>query len=135
MDTAQWEEFGFWNVSNELSGQGYNGNSDELENKQHEHRILKASHNSNDDSKPISLDENDLRAVNSTPIYENQALIQQYHERDPYRYNINQDNRGYIENEWNQNQWYPNQTYNYGGIELDMLLFQILDLVHQVNLT
>lgn len=135
MDTAQWEEFGFWNVSNELSSQGYNGNSDELESKQLEQRVLKPNHSNNDESKPISsLDENELRTPNSNAIpFESPSLIPQYHERDPYRYNINQDNRGYMENEWNNNQWYSNPTFNYGGIELDMLLFQILDLVHQVR--
>jgi len=126
MDTPQWEEFGFWNVPQEP--QGYNANVDDGENKEHMKQLR--AHKSarvRNDGDTQNLEEGDFSTSSSHSIIYDPQNVSNYHDQDSFRFN-----RGYSENDWQNNHFYINPAFSYGGIELDMLLFQILDLVHQV---
>lgn len=146
MDTAQWEEFGFWNGGGEAGTHAYHPN---MEDQEHKGRVkenikptLERIATSNVEPGSSGEAEPQFSATHPT-LYENHSTAQYDSEMHttlgdnyPYRNFEGQSEQGwnYADGVWqNSSQWYnQGQSITYGGIELDTLMFQILDMIHQV---
>lgn len=144
MDSAQWEEFGFWNGNTDASTQIYHSSMEEQErikelknnmergqtNQEHRQSVDETDPQFNSSNSPTTLFENPNPMTYEGDIHNN------FHEGYGYRTYEGQNEPAWNYNEgvWHTtSQWYQGQNVPYGGIELDSLMFQILDMVHQVK--